>query len=78
MNRTTRVLIRMGVRFSGIYDEDGELVDIDIRMTWIRRFLNWFWNKWRFHIGEDERYYGAKDDGDWPDYLPYRLEEEKT
>lgn len=63
-----RVLSRLGIWVTGIFDENGEQVDWYVQQTWIRRALNrvWFWLN-EHGIGEDL-------EGDMPDfnYLPIK------
>lgn len=47
-----RLLSRLGIWVTGIYDETDEQVDWHVRQTPIRKFLNWFWS------GVNNRRYG--------------------
>ena len=62
-----KILTRLGIWFKGIYAEDGELVDVEMEQTPIRRFLNHVWDFLKRHGADDEE---PCPHWDFPRYIP--------
>ncbi len=63
-----KILTRLGIWFSGIYANDGELIGYKIRMTLIRKILNRVWGFLIRHgLADDEE---PTPHRDFPSYIP--------